>query len=283
MVVVVVVVVFMVMVVLVALDHRNHKPRAPRWAGRLLSLQAWQYRGHRGLLLGVGLRGERGFGRRQSLSGFGPNAFAVTVLQRVLVVAGGLGLVGQVVHILTAVGHCVATVQHGLQRGVVAMTLGGLPTSTTPIISSAALVGSFGRFEKLRTLASRLCGVVAIADDLRTAMVNNLGFGFLRARATLAVGAPTMSLLWREGRGSSFKSGGVVFYSCQVQVVIPPLCVLIHTVMLTLSGRRLVALPSADVGRQSFVCRTPLLLVTSICPCFFFMASGLWCNGQFHS
>ncbi len=43
----------------------------------------------------------------------------------------------------------------------------------------------------------------------------------------------------------AFKSRGVVLYTGQVQVVIPPFCVLIHTVMLTLSGRRLVALPSA--------------------------------------
>lgn len=87
MVVVVVVVVFMVMVVLVALDHRYQKSWARRGAGCLLSLQARQYRGHRGLLLGVGLRWKRGFGWGQGLSGFGPHTFTVTVLQRMLVVA----------------------------------------------------------------------------------------------------------------------------------------------------------------------------------------------------
>lgn len=47
----------------------------------------------------------------------------------------------------------------------------------------------------------------------------------------------------------TIKSGGVVLYTSQVQVVIPPLCVLIHTVMLTLSGWRLIAVPFA--ARQS--------------------------------
>lgn len=63
-----------------------------------------------------------------------------------------------------------------------------------------------------------------------------------------------MHLLRWDGRGGSFKSGGVVLYTGQVQVVIPSLCVLIHTVMLTLSGWRLIALPSAaDVGGQPLV------------------------------
>ncbi|KAK5922409.1 hypothetical protein CgunFtcFv8_019676 [Champsocephalus gunnari] len=104
MVVVVVVVVFMVMVVLVTLDHGNHKPRAPRWTRHLLSLQCG------GLLLGVRLRGQRGFGWGHGFSGFCPKTFAVTVLQRVLVVAGGLALVWQVVHVLPPVCCCVAAV-----------------------------------------------------------------------------------------------------------------------------------------------------------------------------
>lgn len=62
MVVVVMVVVFVMMVVLMALDHRNHKARASRRDRHLLSLQAWQYRGHWGWLLGVGLSWQRGFG-----------------------------------------------------------------------------------------------------------------------------------------------------------------------------------------------------------------------------
>lgn len=162
MMVVVVVVVFVVMVVLVTLDHRNHKPWAPGWTRSLLSLQARQYRG----LLGMGLRGQRGFGRGHGLSGFCPQAFAVAVLQRVLVMAGRLGLVWQVVHILTPMSCCAATVQHGLQRRVVAVAFSGFATSAAPVISSTSLVGSFGRFEELCALASRLCRVVAIADDL---------------------------------------------------------------------------------------------------------------------
>lgn len=43
----------------------------------------------------------------------------------------------------------------------------------------------------------------------------------------------------------AFKSGCVVLYTGQVQIMIPPLCVLIHTVMMALGGRRLIALPSA--------------------------------------
>lgn len=46
------------------------------------------------------------------------------------------------------------------------MTFSGFATSTAPVIPSASLVGSFGGFEELRTLASRLCRVVAITDDL---------------------------------------------------------------------------------------------------------------------
>lgn len=72
----------------------------------------------------------------------------------------------QVVHILTPVSCCAATVQHGLQRWVVAVTFSGFATSTAPVIASASLVGSFGRFEELCTLAPRLRRVVAIADDL---------------------------------------------------------------------------------------------------------------------
>lgn len=83
------------------------------------------------------------------------------------------------------------------------MTFSGFATSTAPIIPSISLVVSFGRFEELCTLASRLCGVVAIADDLRAALVNNLCFWFLRAGPALALGVPTMRLLGRERRGGS--------------------------------------------------------------------------------
>lgn len=144
------------------LNHRNHKPRAPRWARRLLPLQ---YRGGWDML-GVGLRGHRGSGWRHGLSGFCPKAFAVAVLQRVLVVARGLGLVWQVVHILTPVACCAASVRHALQRRVVAVTFSGFSDSTSPVVPSASLVGSFGRFDKLCALASRLSRVVTIADDL---------------------------------------------------------------------------------------------------------------------
>lgn len=73
--------------------------------------------------------------------------------------AGRLGLVWHVVHILTSV-------QHGLQRRVVTVTLSRFATSAASVIPSASLVGSFGGFEELRPLASRLCRVIAITDDL---------------------------------------------------------------------------------------------------------------------
>lgn len=84
--------------------------------------------------------------------------------------------------------------------------------------------------------------------------MNNLGLWFLGAGAALVLAASTVSLLGRDGRGAPIKSGGVVLYTSQVQVVIPPLCVFIHTVMLTLSGWCLIVLPfAADVGGQPLV------------------------------
>lgn len=46
------------------------------------------------------------------------------------------------------------------------MAFSGFATSAGPIISAASLIGSFGGFEELCTLASGLCRVVGIADDL---------------------------------------------------------------------------------------------------------------------
>lgn len=46
------------------------------------------------------------------------------------------------------------------------MTFSGFATSAAPVIPSTSLVGSLGGFEELCTLASRLCRVIAIADDL---------------------------------------------------------------------------------------------------------------------
>lgn len=43
----------------------------------------------------------------------------------------------------------------------------------------------------------------------------------------------------------AFKSGGVVLDTSQVQVMVPPLCVLIHAVVLPLGGGRLGTLTSA--------------------------------------
>lgn len=91
-VVVVMVVVFVVMVVLVSLDHRNHKPRAAGRPGHLLPLQAGQH-GGQGWLLGVRGRGQGGFGWRNAIACLRSHAFAVAVLQRVLVVAVRLALV----------------------------------------------------------------------------------------------------------------------------------------------------------------------------------------------
>jgi len=115
-VVMVVVVVFVVVVMLVALDQRDHQPGASRSrrARHLLSLHARQGRGPLRrlllLLLGVGLgmgmggRGQGDFGGGHGLPGFGPEAFAVAVLQRMLVMPGGLALVvGEVVHVLAPV------------------------------------------------------------------------------------------------------------------------------------------------------------------------------------
>lgn len=46
------------------------------------------------------------------------------------------------------------------------MTFSGFATSAGPIIPAASLISSFGGFEELCSLASRLCRVVGIADDL---------------------------------------------------------------------------------------------------------------------
>lgn len=75
------------------------------------------------------------------------------------------------------------------------MAFSGFATSTGPVIPSAPLVVSFGGFEELCAFASELHWVVVIADDLRAALVDNLGFRFLGAGAALALGAPNMSLL----------------------------------------------------------------------------------------
>lgn len=48
----------------------------------------------------------------------------------------------------------------------------------------------------------------------------------------------------------TFKSGGVVLYASQIQVVIPPFCVLIHTIMLAFSGWGLVALDPAASNKK---------------------------------
>lgn len=108
-----------------------------------------------------------------------------------------------VIHILTSVAGRAAVVHHSLQSRVVAVTFSGLATSAAHVIPSVSLVVSFGRFEELCTLASRLCGIVAVADDLRAALMNNLGFWFLRAGTTLALGASNMRLLGRRGRGGA--------------------------------------------------------------------------------
>lgn len=191
-VVVVVVVVFMVMVMLMALHHRNNNPWAPRGAGRLLPLHAGQHGRHGRLLLVVGLRSQRGFGRGHGIASSGLQPLAVTVLQRVLVVGWGLSLVWQVVHILTPVTCGVATVQHRLGGRVVTVAFVGFATS---VITSTSLIYSFRGFEKLSTFGSRLCRVVAFTNDLWTSVVNNLGFWLVGARATLALWATNLSLL----------------------------------------------------------------------------------------
>lgn len=83
-----------------------------------------------------------------------------------LVVAGALGLVWQVVDILTSMSCCAAAVEHRLQRRMVAMTFSGFTTSASPIVASATLGGSFRGLDELCPLASRLGRIVAITDDL---------------------------------------------------------------------------------------------------------------------
>lgn len=107
------------------------------------------------------------------------------------------------IHILTPVACCTATVHHSLHWGVVVVTFRGFSTSVAHVIPPTSPVVSFGGFDELCTLASRLCGVVAIADDLRAALVSNLDFWFLGAGTVLALGAPNLSLLGRKGRGGS--------------------------------------------------------------------------------
>lgn len=62
-----------------------------------------------------------------------------------------------------------------------AVAFSGFAASVGPIIPSASLVGSFGGFEELCTLAPGLDGVVGVADDLRAALVNNLGVRLMGA------------------------------------------------------------------------------------------------------
>lgn len=93
---------------------------------------------------------------RGGLPVFGPKTLAVAVLQRVLVVTGGLGCLGrQVVHILSCV-----------ERGVVAVALCRLAPSTV-VVAPVALVVSLGRFNELSTFASlEICRVVVVGNDL---------------------------------------------------------------------------------------------------------------------
>lgn len=114
-------------------------------------------------------------------------------------VAGGRSLVRQVVDVLTSVARGAATVQDRLQRRVVPVALSGL----APVVPSAPLVGSFGGFKERRAFAPPLCSAVAIADDLRTPVVDSRSFWLLGAGAALAVGAPTLGLLRWQNRGGS--------------------------------------------------------------------------------
>lgn len=93
---------------------------------------------------------------RRGLPVFGPETLAVAVLQRVLVVVGGLGCLGrQVVHILSCV-----------ERGVVAVALCRL-TPAVVVIGPTALVVSLGRFDKLSAFASlEIRWVVVVRNDL---------------------------------------------------------------------------------------------------------------------
>lgn len=101
-------------------------------------------------------------GRRHGQSGgglsvFGPQAFAVGVLKRVLVMGGGLGgLGGQVIHVLP-----------GVKGGVVAVALGRFAPSVVVVVAPAALVISLWRFDKLGAFASlKIGGVVVVGNDL---------------------------------------------------------------------------------------------------------------------
>lgn len=59
------------------------------------------------------------------------------------------------------------------------MAFSRLASSAGAVIPSASLVGPFGGLEKLRALASKLCRVVVLANDLRAALVSKVGIWLL--------------------------------------------------------------------------------------------------------
>lgn len=90
--------------------------------------------------------------------------------------------------------------------------------------------------------------------SIASLLLPNGGFAqFYGVRGNTAI----VQLLIFQQRGVSgdikvlaFKSGGVVLNTRQVQVMVPPLCVLIHAVVMPLGGRRLITLPSAAKTHQ---------------------------------
>lgn len=74
------------------------------------------------------------------------------------------------------------------------MTFSGFAPTAAAISS---FVGSLGGFHELCPFSPKLCGVVAVADDLRAPLVKELCFWLVGARTALALGASTVTLLGR--------------------------------------------------------------------------------------
>ena len=140
--------------------------------------------------VGLGWRGQRGPAVGECFSCPGPQAFAVAVLQGVLWLVGvaHVVVVREVIHILPPV-------ERGWVRAVT------LAWSAAPVRPRPTLVSPLGGPEEVCALAPRLHWVVAVADNLRAAVVGGVRHRLLGARAALGLGAADRGLLGGRGRG----------------------------------------------------------------------------------